>query len=36
MVALAQAERQTLQLPRAALLAGRLEIGNNPEFRSSR
>lgn len=28
MVALAQAERQTQQLPRAALLAGRLEIGN--------
>ncbi len=29
MVALAQAERETQQLPRAALLAGRLEIGNN-------
>jgi len=29
MVALVQAERETQQLPRAALLAGRLKIGNN-------
>jgi hypothetical protein len=29
MVALVQAERETQQLPRSALLAGRLEIGNN-------
>jgi Tfp pilus assembly protein PilX len=29
LVALVQAERETQQLPRAALLAGRLEIGNN-------
>ncbi len=29
MVALVQAERETQQLPRAALLAGRLEIGNS-------